>query len=212
MAMDKYAIDRFFFLGDAVGYMPYHAEVLTALESIHATCLMGNHEAMLCGLLQYADEKDEIYLLKETRQNISSDTLARIKRWLPYHIDTLDGIKVLFVHGSPWDPLQGYIYPDSQERFYSNRAYNFIFTGHSHRPFISKNDYSVMVNVGSCGLPRDIGNSPSFVLLDTLSREVTLIRLKLEIKDLLTDLECKKVHKDVLNCFLRKGLEGVSYV
>jgi predicted phosphodiesterase len=210
-AMTEYQVDRYFFLGDAVGYMPYNTEVLALLDSINATCLMGNHEAMLCGLLEYTVVKDDVYQLRKASAHIHSDSINKMKCWLPYHIDSFDGIKALFVHGSPWNPLQGYIYPDSPERYYSNPQYDFIFFAHSHRPFVAANKHTVMVNAGSCGLPRDIGNSPSFVIFDTLTKEVKIIRLKLPVQNLLTDLESKDVHSDVLNCFPRGNAEGIVH-
>jgi hypothetical protein len=39
-----------YFLGDAVGYLPLAEEVLAILAREGATCQLGNHEAMLCGL------------------------------------------------------------------------------------------------------------------------------------------------------------------
>lgn len=210
-AMAELHIDKYFFLGDAVGYMPYSIEVLDLLDSIKAMCLMGNHEAMLCDLLEYSEDKEEIYQLKRAALHIPVQLLQKIKTWLPYKTSIIDGINVLFVHGSPWNPLLGYVYPDSSACYYDNPQYDFVFLGHSHRPFIFKNEHTTMVNAGSCGLPRDCGNMPSFVVWDTASNSPQIMRIKVDIQELLADLQAHNVHNDVLACLMRKNL-GEQYV
>jgi len=201
--MAELKIDKYVFLGDAVGYMPHGAEVLELLNSINADCLMGNHEAMLCGFLDYSNERDKVYQLKKALPKIPEHTLKNIKTWLPFKVLTFDNINVLFAHGSPWNPLLGYVHPDSTERSYNNSQYDFIFLGHSHRPFISKNTRTTVVNVGSVGLPRDFGNMPSFVIWDTITGEVEIIRIEIDNRELILDLEKNNTHEEVLMCMNR---------
>jgi predicted phosphodiesterase len=202
--MKMHQVDTYFFLGDAVGYMPHCMEVFDILEALNSICLLGNHEAMLCGILEYTDTQDEVYQIRRVSSKNHS-LINKIKYWLPFHITAVDEIKMLFVHGTPWDPIRGYMYPDSTWKHYNNPQFDFIFLAHSHRPFISNNNHTTVVNVGSCGLPRDIGNSPSFVIFDTLTKKVEIIRLQLDIQALLMEFEIHGVHKDVLHCLMRKG-------
>jgi predicted phosphodiesterase len=206
--MRKHKVDKYVFLGDAVGYMPYGIEVINLLKSINAICLMGNHEAMLCGMLGFTDDQDEVYQIRRVLSEHPS-LIDEVKYWLPFGINTIDGLKLLFVHGSPWDPIRGYVYPDSLWQNYNNPRYDFIFLGHSHRPFIVKNDPTTIVNVGSCGLPRDIGNFPSFVIFNTMTGEIKEFRFELDIQELLADLKNKNVHNSVIDCLNRKKLDGV---
>jgi predicted phosphodiesterase len=201
-AMAEHQIDRYFFLGDAIGYMPFCMEVFNVLETIDSICLLGNHEAMLCGMLDYTDAQDEVYQIRRLVKN--PFLIDKIKYWLPFYITTIDKIRILFVHGAPWDPIGAYLYPDSVWMNYDNPQFDFIFLAHSHRPFITKNNQTTMVNVGSCGLPRDIGNSPTFAVFDTSTKKVEIIRLQLDIQTLLIEFENNGVHKDVLNCLMRK--------
>lgn len=196
-------VDKYFFLGDAIGYMPYAIKVFDALKSIDATCLLGNHEAMLCGMLKYIDAQDEVYQIHRILTE-SPLLINKIKYWLPFHITVIDEVRMLFVHGTPWDPIGGYMYSDSAWKNYNNPQFDFIFLAHSHRPFVFKNEQTTIVNTGSCGLPRDMGNSPSFAVFDTLTKKVEIIRLQLDIQALLLELENDGVHKDVLNCLTRK--------
>jgi len=201
--MAEYKVDKYIFLGDAVGYMSYASDVLNELDSINADCLMGNHEAMLCNFLDYSNDKDEIYKLKQAILNVPDYMIEKIKTWLPYKIVSYDKANVLLVHGSPWNPLFGYIYPDSPERHYNNPQYDFVFTGHTHRPFISRNTHTTVVNVGSVGLPRDFGNKPSFAIWDSVAKETQIIRIGINNQELLLDLKKQNVHKDVIACLSR---------
>ena len=203
--MAEYQIDKYFFLGDAVGYMPYATEVLELLDSINADCLMGNHDARICGFLEYSIESDDLFQNKRAALSLPEHLKTRMKSLLPYKFLSLDGMNILFAHGSPWNPLMGYVYPDSAESFYDNSELDFIFLGHSHHPFIQKNAHTTVVNVGSAGLPRDIGNMPSFIVLDTLTKEPKIVRLELEIQEILEDLKIKNVHEDVLSCLNRRS-------
>ncbi|MDR2337616.1 MAG: metallophosphatase family protein [Deltaproteobacteria bacterium] len=202
--MRELEADAYYFLGDAIGYMPSGLEVLSKLKQINAKCLMGNHEAMFCNFLEYNCKQEKVYQFSKLLQH-KLNIVEEIKNWLPFRIETMNELNILFVHGSPYNPLQGYIYLDSPERYCDFYQYDFVFCAHSHQPFISINKHTTLVNVGSCGLPRDIGNSPAFVLLDTITREIRIIRLNLNIDTLLLDLKSKGVHQEVINCFLRKG-------
>jgi predicted phosphodiesterase len=206
-AMSALYIDKYFFLGDAVGYMPYSVDVLELLDSLNAMCLMGNHEAMLCDLLEYSKDKEEVYQIKRAASYMPAQLIRRIKTWLPYNMSVIDKKSVLFVHGSPWNPLSGYVYPDSPDSNYDNPRYDFVFLGHSHRPCVFKNGHTTMINVGSCGLPRDCGNMPSFVVWDTAANDPEIIRIKVDVQELLVDLQAHNVHNDVLACLMRQNSE-----
>ena len=54
--------------------------------------------------------------------------------------------------------------------------YDYIFMGHTHRMYIKKVGKSTYVNVGSCGLPRYIGLSSGYCILDTDTKKVFLRR------------------------------------
>ncbi|MCY7293259.1 MAG: hypothetical protein LH615_13860, partial [Ferruginibacter sp.] len=45
----------------------------------------------------------------------------------------------------------------------------------------------IIVNVGSCGLPRDIGNRLTVVVYDTITNEVTLKEFELDVKEVINN-------------------------
>lgn len=158
-ALRACGVESLFFLGDAVGYLPFGGEVLDILESEGAACVMGNHDAMLCGRLPVPPEADTVYGLTKQRGRLDAVQLDRISAW-PDRIErTLGGRRVLMLHGGPRAPLTEYLYPDSDLTHLQDLPVDVVFTGHSHRPFIRRAGAVTVVNVGSCGLPRDQGNS-----------------------------------------------------
>ena len=117
------------------------------------------------GLLTIDVEKNKVYRLQAaTLQDSESQWLSTL---LPYYIHRIKGCSLLFVHGTPFDPLNGYLYENSDFSMYSALSFAFVFMGQTHRPYIKKINNTVFVNVGSCGLPRDIGTRLSFCMLDT---------------------------------------------
>jgi predicted phosphodiesterase len=72
-------ITDIYFLGDAVGYLPYGIEVLELLQERNIKCIRGNHENML---FQNEISKNEaIYKLEIIKRNISINLLDFIKSW-----------------------------------------------------------------------------------------------------------------------------------
>jgi predicted phosphodiesterase len=116
---------------------------------------------------------------------MTQDQLAFISSW-PERIEMHSGsFKFLFLHGSPEDPLNGYIYEDSQLKDHPDYSeYRLIFVGNTHIPFIRQFGRSVIINVGSVGLPRDHGKVGSIALLNLAESTVKIIRYSIaEIQD-----------------------------
>jgi len=196
-------VDEILHLGDSVGYFPDANEVLQELESARAVCLMGNHEAMLLGLLELEETKDKDYRIAESRARISGRSLNRISGWVPFCERTVDGRRLLFVHGSPWDPLNGYIYPDSDLRMFGNLEFDSVFMGHTHLPFKSQVCNVLVANAGSCALPRDHGSLLSSLIYDTERSVCEIVRIRYDVEEIVERYGAK-ISKIVLDCLMRK--------
>ena len=195
--------DQIFCLGDILGYFPDGEACLDLLQDSGVELLMGNHEAMLLGLLPCLPEKDNIYQLASQRESLSNGAKCTIQKLLPYKtLEFCDGTRLLLVHGDPWNPLLGYIYPDSDLKNIAELPFNAIFMGHTHRPFIMPLSSTVLaVNVGSCGLPRDIGNQSAFVIYEVFSGIINLRRVTFDRQEV---LNCYPfVHHSVKECLNR---------
>ena len=98
----KSKCERIFFLGDAVGYIPFPDEVINLLRKSGAECILGNHDAMLLGILTFSQENEEIYRITESRNKISAINLDFLKT-LPNKIEVIiDNKRILFVMAARW--------------------------------------------------------------------------------------------------------------
>ncbi len=169
-----YGAERFFFLGDAIGYVPSTA-VLDSLARLgdQVQCIRGNHEAML--LAGQTNANECVYQLEALRPMLTPAQLAMIASWPASRNELIDGLKVLLVHGSPTDPTYGYVYPDTDLAVYNPHS-EWVFMGNTHHPFIREHAGTFYVNIGSCGMPRDDGRYGSVALLNTNARSARILR------------------------------------
>lgn len=177
--------DVIYYLGDCVGYFPLSNAIIKTLNVDKINCLKGNHEAMLLGELQLDMKKDEVYKINIAKENITKENFNFLKQLKSELRIKIDKRNLIFVHGSPIDPLSGYVYPDADFSQFSNPEMDVVFMGHTHRSFIHQTENTLLVNVGSCGLSRDAGNWATVVLYDTLSNKATIKKIKINVEEIL---------------------------
>ncbi len=195
----------FYYLGDAVGYIP-SLDVVDELISMRGEvkCILGNHEEMLFQE-DISPSREAIYQFKPIRDRLSSNQIDFLMSW-PTHIqETIDGTSVLFVHGSPRDYTNEYVYPDTDLSQFKPGT-SFVFMGHTHYPFLKNSNSTTFVNVGSCGLPRDDGRFGAFATFDPSTKSVKIYRHAIDkfvSKLNLNFLEV--IHPSVLEVFERRS-------
>jgi predicted phosphodiesterase len=194
---------QFYCLGDVVGYIPstLPVSILQEMDNLKL-CLQGNHEDMI--LSGFNDKKKmDVYKTKEIRNMLTEEEIQFLKGCKTHDIKEFDCGKAIFVHGSPANHLNGYIYPDTDLQEWSDIEENFVFIGHTHRPFVKKSGNTTFVNVGSCGLPRDKGDWGSAALFDDKTGDIRILRfsIKEETNNMLKMID--NIHPSVLNLFNR---------
>lgn len=206
--IDKNNIDlqMVYFLGDAVNYYPNSAYVLDQLKKMNARCVLGNHEGFLLDRKIFTDEKESVYRMQNTLRQLSEKHLDFIRSWSEKITIAFEDKRFLFVHGSPFDTQNGYIYPDTDINQFMNIEEDVVVCGHSHYTSVHQVGSKTFINVGSLGLPRDRGDYLSFGLLDTENMQFKLHRLKMDINKILSSFE-KQIHPSVTNLFNRANLE-----
>jgi predicted phosphodiesterase len=163
-----------YFLGDAVGYIP-DTGVVRLLRNGNIRSIRGNHDDMLVHEVA-TEEQDKIYRHRETLAALKAEEREFLKA-LPLKTEFHDGgTSGLFVHGSPTDPLAGYVYPDSDMSEFSGIGADVVFMGHTHHPFVRRVNRKLFVNVGSCGLPRGQDLRGSVCIFDAAERRAQIIR------------------------------------
>ena len=177
--------EKIFFLGDAVGYFDGLA-VLESLYSQDIECVLGNHDAMMLegGV---SVEKDSIYRLNQYRNSLPEYLYDYVSKWPSFLEAKFSGCKVKMFHGSPDDFVYGYVYKDTPLSELILQEDTFYFMGATHRPFIREKDGSTIVNIGSCGFPRDHGALGAVCTFDTDSQKINIFRF--DISDSLYQLD-----------------------
>ncbi len=176
-------LDQIVCLGDVVGYGPNPRECADLIRSHCSFTIRGNHEdALLAGAEGFNPfARKAIDWTRDELKRMDPATGDGAEQWtfltsLPL---THSEWSVDFVHGSPRDPVNEYLFGDDV-RFWDQRKYmdifgafsGTLFVGHTHIPCVitESADYllpgaingsyrtgaeKAIVNVGSIGQPRD---------------------------------------------------------
>ncbi len=159
-------VDELVCAGDAVYQFRFSNEVLAVLRERGARYILGNHERVLLG-----PWGERARARPEVRRDLL-DCMAE----QPYHFEArVNGRKLAVVHGSPFDPHDEYLYPNSPNLQKLARIdADFIVLGHTHYHMAQQVGGALVVNPGSAGEPRDHRNGfrLSCAVLDTQSGEV----------------------------------------
>ena len=196
-------ITEIYCLGDIVGYGPNPCECLDEVMNRCKVTILGNHDQATLfdpdGFNPVA--LAAVYWTREALDHSSGGPARRNGRWdylgaLPRTHNEGD---FLFVHGSPREPTNEYVFP---EDIYNQRKMDALFgriqkhcfQGHTHLPGVFTLDYrfvtpdecnnqyqltdeKAMINVGSVGQPRDGDRRACYVVLDMETKLVTFRRL-----------------------------------
>jgi putative phosphoesterase len=182
-AFRSHNVEKIICLGDMIGYYHQSLEVLDLLMKLNVTAILGNHEAYLMGFLKSSPEKWQVYFLDQVKKDISPKQLAWISalsKSLDIHIN---GKRIAFFHGSPWDPLEEYIYQDSNKfDDFVHLHWDYIFLGHTHYPMFKQAGNVNIVNPGSCGQPRDGDLRASAAVFNSENEIIVIIRESYDVQ------------------------------
>jgi putative phosphoesterase len=167
IALDRMGrVDELLCAGDAVYQFRFSNEVMRLLRERGARYILGNHEQVLLGKWgEHARSASWVH-----RGEL--DYMAAQPATLQTHID---GKKLVMIHGSPWEPHNEYIYPNSPSlaRLGEIDA-DLVILGHTHYQMAERVGRTLIINPGSAGEPRDPRNhfQLSYAVLDTTTGEV----------------------------------------
>jgi len=159
-------VDELLCAGDAVYQFRFSNEVMELLRERGARYILGNHEDVLLG---HWGER------ARAAEWVRRDELAYMAEQ-PYRIETsVNGKKLVMVHGSPFEPHNEYIYPNSPSlsRLGTIDA-DYVILGHTHYQMAERVGRVLVINPGSAGEARDARNAfqLSYAILDTGTDEV----------------------------------------
>ena len=196
--IDSSAPDAIFCGGDLVGYGADPDRCIETIASLQIPCVAGNHDLAVTGTvdMQYFNDnaRDAVLWTQARLGRAAVDYLAS----LPLRIDSET---FTLVHGAFPNPGAFDYILTLQDALHSFGVLDrdFGVTAHSHVPLALVHgddaitagpidDLAVpagsraIVNVGSVGQPRDWNPMAAFVLLDTVTRRLTLRRVTYDVE------------------------------
>lgn len=194
------------FLGDLCGYYFDQKEIFLMLQTIpNLIALKGNHDKIFLRIINKDEELRQAYIKKygNSMENLLGQETSELNQWLSglpeLYIHANSGLA--FYHGSPWDYLDGYVYPDSPLKQFLDHPASLFVLGHTHYPMVRKIDDKLIVNPGSLGQPRH-GGWPTYAIINYPSEKVIFRKVFYDKSELVRQID----KLDVNNESLRKIL------
>ena len=162
-------------LGDLLGYYCQVNETMDWVRQHVTHCVLGNHDDYI---LHGCPENlpPAVRFGAEFAVRTLDPDHASWLRQLPLKLEgRLDGRSFLLVHGSPWDPLGGYLYEDSpQLAELAQFNLDLIAFGQTHRFIQRQIGNHLHLNPGAVGQSRDPATlaCACAVMLDTHTMEI----------------------------------------
>ncbi len=200
-AFKSETIDRYYCLGDTVGYGGSPNECSDLVRELVVATILGNHDAAVAGRMDYSYYYEAArHALDLHSQLLSAENMAWL-RSLPYK-HALSDVGVDLCHGSPLRLEEfEYIFAPEQAReclsIWDELA-DLTLIGHSHlckvfalKPgyveelppsdFQLKDGFKYIVSVGSVGQPRDYDNRASYTIFDSDTKQFEFKRVEYDI-------------------------------
>lgn len=242
--IDNQKVDEIICLGDIVGYGADPVSCVDRVMDRANITLMGNHDHALIngpdGFNPLAAEVIEMThnIMEPVNKNGSTDCYepsfytcpcenkkphclimehSEESRWL-FEKELPQSIRRgnrLYIHGSPLDPINEYVLPDTFERFWNPERLQLMFDtidglafcGHSHVPCAITSDFrcvypvncdyrlsldhnkKYIINAGSVGQPRDRDNRSCYLLFDEERYTIEWRRITYDIESAMKKIE-----------------------
>lgn len=229
--IQKQSVDEILCLGDVVGYGPNPCECLDLVMRKCRVTIMGNHDQAALfdpdGFNPVALRA--IYWTRDQLDTVGGRAAVVNRRWdflseLPKQLT--EG-QYLFVHGSPRDPTNEYVFPETiydrprMETLFG-RVTQYSFQGHTHMPGVftpdleflvpSEIEYQfplgrekLMINVGSVGQPRDEDSRACYAILDHEMKRVFFRRVEYDMESTIQKIYAIQELDNMLGDRLRTG-------
>ncbi len=212
--LEKERPDALVFGGDVFGYYYGQSRIISLLRSVDCVCLRGNHDQYFLDLLD--GKRDEIDLIerygltyKDISKRIKDEDIDFIRTFKTRQDLESNGIRMTFVHGSIYNPLEGRIYPDTQiEDIEQYMGIDYVFAGHTHHRMVRElGNGTTILNPGSLGQQRD-GRGCAYGVFDTELKEWIVKEVKynkeLLVSEILSHNEYPKMENKLIEVLYRE--------
>lgn len=192
------SVEEIVFLGDMVGYYPFASRCVSLLKGHPCLGVVGNHDELLRNCWKQSREPDQTYRSKYGNAleicwvERDADTQFFLDRLPSSLLIERDGKRLMFVHGSPSNHLEGRIYPDHREWLSGvvPPGIDLLAMGHTHHAFYRHVGTCIVMNPGSVGQSRD-GYGACYALLDTETLAVMFRRVSYDSGEIVADAQTR---------------------
>ena len=189
-------VDGVLCLGDLVNYGPHPVQCVEWVQdNVRPNWIVqGNHDHALgrdddprCSAPYRALAAAMQHYTASQLAVAAKEYLANLRRCVMHNVE---GTRVYLCHAVPSDHLYGYVQPDDTTRWERECELigrpDFLFVGHTHRPFTRQIGKTTVVNPGSVGQPKDGDSRASYAIWH--DGKVTLHRVAYDIAAVTHDL------------------------
>lgn len=201
-AYQRERIDRYYCLGDTVGYGGSPNECAEIVRKLADKTILGNHDAAVAGRMNYSYYYEAARSALDTHAAMLSAENMRWLQTLPYE-ERIAEHNMRLCHGSPihLEEFEYIFAPDQARECLSiwDELEQITCIGHSHLckvfalepdmveelpavDFELKAGRKYIVSVGSVGQPRDYDNRASYTVFDTVARRLEFKRIEYDIE------------------------------
>lgn len=195
-------IDRYYCLGDTVGYGGSPNECCNLVRELATGTVLGNHDAAVAGRMDYEYYYEAARMALDVHSRMLSRENVEWLRGLPYSIAVPEA-GVGLCHGTP-ARLEAFDYifaPEQAQECLSiyQQLGNLTVIGHSHLckvfrlsptavdelpaiDFVVEPGFKYIVSDGSVGQPRDYDNRASYTIYDSETRLFEFHRVAYDIE------------------------------
>lgn len=195
------------FLGDLCGYYYDQLEIFDKLITIpKLVAIQGNHDSMFLSMINGNNELRQTYRKRygNSMEYLLNNYTAGFVKWLSELPKSyfLSDIGLSCYHGSPWNVMEGYVYPDSRLEQFHEYSSSCFFLGHTHYSMVRNIGNKLILNPGSLGQPRN-GIWPTYAVIDRSSMKVAIKEVVYDKTELVKRID--EIRDD--NQYLRKILD-----
>ena len=117
-----------------------------------------------------------------------------------------DNISFFVTHGSLTSANE-YLYPNSPiQQLLSNYSnQNFTIFGHTHHSFVHAHGNKYLLNPGSVGQPRDVGNLASYAIVDTSTQSLRFKKISFHVDQIISEATANDPSIPYLKKVLKRG-------
>jgi protein phosphatase len=206
-------------LGDLVDYGGAPEAAIEWVRKEEATVISGNHDFAMATGLDCRSSPASYALAVATRAHfrplLSTEALSYLHS-LPAGLTVeAEGTRFHLIHATPRDPLFEYLSGDAPESKWREAIGDladkdeWLFVGHTHKPFIRKIGRLTIVNPGSLGMPVDGDQRACIAIWE--DGEITLKRISYDIERAVKRLYDSGLPKEIagkMASVLRKAERG----